>query len=205
MTLTRGPARILGFDPALARQPTVVMLPQAVKHIPKNLIDQGVRLAWVKLRRNPKVSLDPALKSINNLNNILAKMESMKQGAFEALMTNPAGEVAEGSISNIFWIKKGIVWTPALSGGILAGVTRGALIAMCREMGMVVKEGHGKPKQLLQADEVFLTSTTLEILPVSVVTDDQGRSHKIGSGRAGPWSLAYRKLFRTRIAHEAII
>jgi len=204
ITVTRGPAKSLGFDPFLASKPTIVMVAQKPRVLSEDKVQRGVQVAVTKIRRNPRMSLDPANKSINNLNNIMAKVEANRRGAFEALMCNVEGYLAEGTISNVFFMKKGIVYTPALSCGILSGVTRGTIIEISRNIGLKVKEGSFRPHQLLQADEAFLTSTTLEVQPITTVFLTEGKSQKIGSGKAGVWSLMLRRLFKEAVVRDVL-
>jgi len=165
VTVTRGagPAELGKTAPA---RPT--MLAVAVPYSPPSPREyrEGVGVILARTRRNPREALDPAIKSNNLINNMLAKMEAARAGARDAIFLNIAGHLAEGSTSNVFLVDGGVLMTPALSCGILPGVTRAAVIGLARRMGMVVREGRFTPHDLARADEVFLTASTVELLPV---------------------------------------
>jgi branched-chain amino acid aminotransferase len=115
-------------------------------------------------RRNHPLAISPVIKSTNFLNNILAKIESLKSGAYEGIMLNWEGYVAEGTISNIFTIKHGVLYTPDLGTGILEGVTRDLVLHLARKDHIPAKEIRLKPHDLTSADECFITNTTVEVL-----------------------------------------
>ena len=124
-----------------------------------------------KVRRNPKQSTDPAIKSGNYLNNVLAIMEARKQSAAEAIMLNVQGHVTECTTSNVFIVKDGVVRTPGLDEGLLEGVTRGFILEACKGLGLPVEEAQLTESDMLNADEVFLTSTTRDVMPVGYIGD----------------------------------
>jgi branched-chain amino acid aminotransferase len=204
ITLTRGIGP-LGFDPRPARVPTWVMTAVPAWRPPESFYRTGVRVAVARVRRNPPAALDPALKSTNNINNILAKAESIRRGAFEALMLNIQGQVAEGTISNVFFRLGSALHTPSLSCGILEGVTRSVVLRLARRLGLPVREGCYAVPRLLQAREMFITSTVLEVLPVTTVVDEAGRAHRIAEGRVGPWTEALRDAFRRSAGGRAAL
>lgn len=190
ITLSRGPGP-MGFDPRPCKTPTLAVMPGPhPKHDP-SLYEKGIKIVLARTRRNPKVSLDPIMKTTNNLNNILAKREAIRAGAYEAVMLNTADFLAEGTISNIFFIKGDALCTPSLDCGILEGVTRTEVMRAARRRGLRVKEGRFRPAELFRADEAFLTSTTFEVLPVTRV-QDAGRVRLIGGGRVGNWAPTLR-------------
>jgi branched-chain amino acid aminotransferase len=201
ITLTRG-AGPLGFDPRPCKSPTLAMIAAPPPRHPEELYRRGIRLALARVRRNPTVSLSPALKTINNLNNIFGKMEALERNAYEALMLNVRGELAEGTISNVFFISKGALKTPALECGLLAGVTRDAVIRLAERQKLKVTEGHFFPRDLYTAQEAFITSTTMEVMPVTAVVDEKGRVHAIGSGRVGPWAPGLRQEYQRLVSTE---
>jgi branched-chain amino acid aminotransferase len=194
LTLSRGPAP-LGFDPRLARRPTLVMISLAFFGHPAAVYERGMAVGIAEIRRNPRESLDPALKSTNNLNNILAKREALAMKVDEAVMMNTRNELAEGTISNIFFVRRKTVFTPHLTCGILAGVTRETVIRLARRRGWAVREGRFGPGDLLRADEVFLTSTTLGVAPVRLIKW-LGRIHRVGAGTPGPAARALGEDYR---------
>lgn len=196
VTITRGIGE-LGYDPSTCKTPTLVILALPVRSDLPELWRKGVKVAVVSVRRNHRRSLDPAIKHTNCLNGILAKMESLKQSAFEGIFCNLDGNLAEGTISNIFIIKNGAVKTPSLECGILQGVTRSAAIEVARNSGLKALETEIKPGELYGADEAFLTSTTMEVMPVV-----QADRKKIGSGVPGPITLALQQRLRALIESE---
>jgi branched-chain amino acid aminotransferase len=199
LTVSRGPSP-LGFDPRPAGPPTAVIQAVPVPRHDESLYAQGIRLRISTVRRNDKRSLSPAYKTTNNLNNILAKIEANGVRAYEALMLNTDGDLAEGTISNIFFVKNGTVKTPSLDCGLLAGVTRKTVLELCRKNKWPLREGVYSTADLLEADEAFLTSTTLEIIPVTTVIDEKKRAHRINHGFVGPVSRALRAGYRQKAA-----
>jgi branched-chain amino acid aminotransferase len=195
ITIARGPGP-LGLDPTVCLSPTLVMLIHPKRDV-ERYWKTGISIGITKIRRNPPQSLDPQIKSNNSLNTILAKMEGMKMGVFEAVLTNLEGYLTEGTTSNIFFVKKGEIYTPALACGLLAGITREAVLKIAHRNGIRTHEGRYTPKVLRHADEVFLTSTTLEIVPViTVKIVGDRRAHRIGNGRPGPVTQRLHALFR---------
>jgi branched-chain amino acid aminotransferase len=161
-----GPA---GHDPKALTEPTFVIVVRQFTPYPEQYYTEGVRLIVSRTRRNPPEALNPAIKSANFLNNILAKGEASEAGAYDALMLNMAGKVAECTVSNIFFARGGELHTPSLDCGILDGVTRKVAIMLARRMGIEVREGSYEPHEIYSADEVFTTSSTTEVLPVRMV------------------------------------
>jgi branched-chain amino acid aminotransferase len=170
LTVTRGYGPI-GLDPDLCPRPTVVIIAQEMKEYPYTLYKKGITLIVSKTRRNLSEAVPPRIKSLNFLNNILAKIEAKKKGAYEALMLNAYGKLTEGTISNIFFIKDSTLLTPSLHCGILDGITRGLVIEVALQKGVTVREGEFDKEELYSADEVFITNTTLEVMPVSSIDE----------------------------------
>ncbi len=191
--LSRGPGDI-GLDPALCPEPTTVIVAKPFKAYPAELFERGVSLAMVETRRNHPLALNPSIKATNFLNNILAKIESIRAGAYEALMLNWEGYVAEGTISNIFFVSRGVVCTPGLETGILEGVTRGLALDLARRERLEIREGLILPGELLSADECFITNTTVEIMPVTSIDGKH-----IGTGRPGPVTAQLRTAYRNEV------
>ena len=194
ITVSRGEGDI-GLDPALCRRPTVVILALPFKPYPAHLFQEGVHLAIVPVRRNLAAALSPQIKSLNFLNNILAKREAVKAGAFDGLMLNAEGHLTECTASNLFFVQAGRLCTPSVDCGILDGITREVVILLAREQRIPVEAGRYTPESLRQAEECFLTNTTMEIMPVREVD-----GKPIGSGRPGPVTLILRNLFQTSLA-----
>ena len=191
--VSRGTGEI-GLDPALCLAPTMVILVKPFKDYPPELYRDGVAVAVVNTRRNHPLAQDPSIKSTNFLNNILAKIESLKANAYEGIMLNWKGYVAEGTISNIFTVKKDVLHTPHLDTGILEGITRDLVLSLAKRLQVPVKEAMLRPRDLLRADECFITNTTLEIMPVTIV-DGQ----RIGSGRPGPVTMKLLNAYRNEV------
>ncbi len=186
----------LGIDPANCSRPTVAIIVASIKLYPEELYERGVGLITASVRRIPVQSIDPRIKSLNYLNNILAKIEARRAGVLEAVMLNHQGRVAECTADNIFIVKNGALKTPDTLEGALDGVTRGAVLDLAAEAGIPAHETKLAPHDLYNADECFLTGTGAEIVPVVSV---DGR--KIGDGKPGPITrrilAAFREL-RTR-------
>ena len=170
ITVSRGKGPI-GLDPALCPKPAFVIIANPFKDYPPSYYKKGVKAVVVKTRRNFKGALDPQIKSLNFLNNVLAKTEAIACGAYEAVMLNYKGYVAEGTISNIFFVKDKVLCTPSVEAGILDGITRRIIIDIANEMGIKVKEGRFRPDDIYEADEVFISNTTMEVMPVKKFDD----------------------------------
>ena len=168
VTVSRGKGPV-GLDPALCKEPTFVVIAEPFREYPEQLYTNGVKLVIANTRRNPVEAINPKIKSLNFLNNIFAKMEAIERGAYEAIMLNVEGLLAEGAVSNIFFVKKNMLFTPAPEVGVLDGITRELVISIAGKNGVSVSEGRFYPSDLLSASEVFFTNTTSEIMPVSQV------------------------------------
>jgi branched-chain amino acid aminotransferase len=192
--ISRGPGEI-GLNPALCPAPTMIIVTQPFKDYPAEFYENGVAVAVVSTRRNHPLAVSPVIKSTNFLNNILAKIESLKAGAYEGIMLNWEGYVAEGTISNIFTVKRGVLYTPHLDTGILEGVTRDLVLHLAREDRIPAKEIMLRPRDLTGADECFITNTTVEVLPVTRVDDTV-----IGSGKPGPVTTTLREAYKREVA-----
>lgn len=175
-------------------EPTVAMYVKPLEATSPALYEQGAAAAIVSIRRNPVEALNPAMKSSNLLNNALATREAYAKGAFEAILLNTRGEVAEGAGSNVFIVKDGRLLTPPLSCGLLAGITRELVLEIAAAEGIPHEERVLYPADLQSADEMFVTSTLKELAPV--VTLDGA---PVGTGRPGPTTHALLKAYRARI------
>jgi branched-chain amino acid aminotransferase len=194
--VSRGRGEI-GLDPALCQAPTMIIVTQPFKDYPVEFYEKGVAAAVVTTRRNHPLALSPVIKSTNFLNNIMAKIESLKAGAYEGIMLNWEGYVAEGTISNIFTVKQGVLYTPDLGTGILEGVTRDLVLHLARKGRIPAKEARLKPHDLTSADECFITNTSVEVLPVTRVDDAV-----IGGGKPGPVTAALREAYKREVAKD---
>jgi branched-chain amino acid aminotransferase len=171
--------------------PTVVMVVKPYERYPDEVYTRGLPVALVSVRRNHPQALDPAIKSCNLLNNILATREAQALGAVEALLLNDRGEVAEGAGSNLFIVKDGVVITPPLSAGILAGITRDVLLELVPSLKIAILERPVSVAALLGADEAFVTSTLKETAPIRTIN-----GKPVGNGRPGPITLRILAAFR---------
>jgi len=160
---------------------------------PAEVFERGVTVALVPIVRNHPGTVSPLIKSNNLLNNALAMQEAFKRGAFEGLMRNYRGELAEGTQTNLFVVKNGSALTPPLDAGLLAGLTREFLFEVGVDLRIPVREAVLRDDDLFGADEAFLTSTTREIVPVTRVDDK-----RIGAGVPGPITGALLEGYRRK-------
>lgn len=170
LTVSRGSGPI-GLNPDLCPEPTIVIIAQESREHPKTLYKNGVHLIISETRRNIKEAINPQIKSLNFLNNILAKIEAIKSDAYEAIMLNAHGNLTEATISNVFFIKDNILCTPSVECGILDGITRSTVIDIALKQKIKVNEGKFTKEDLYNASEVFITNTSLEVMPVSKVDE----------------------------------
>ena len=180
ITISRGVGDI-GLDPALCASPTVVVMAKPLIPPAPHLYEQGVTVMVASTRRNLPSALPPQIKATNFLNNILAKREAIAAHVFDSLLLNGEGHLTESTVSNLFFIKDGRLNTPALDCGLLDGITRRVVIQLAEALQLPIQEGHFTVEQLYQADECFLTNTSMEIMPVVVVGDK-----RVGNGAPGP-------------------
>lgn len=190
LVVTRG-AGTLGLDPNRTSDPQVIIITDHITLYPDEYYQNGLKIVTVKTRRNHPDALSPRIKSLNYLNNILAKIEGLEAGCVEALMLNHRGEVAECTGDNIFLVKAGNLITPATDAGILEGITRQAVIDLAQEAGMEVQEPTIQLNDVYEADECFLTGSAAEVVPVVQVDERQ-----IGTGAPGPVTCDLMKRFR---------
>ena len=190
LVVTRGVGD-LGLNPKLCRKATVIIIAANITLYPAELYQKGLEVITCATRRVSPSALSPAVKSLNYLNNVMAKIEAMQAGAGEGLMLNDQGYVAECTGDNIFVIKNGAISTPPISAGALRGITRQVVIDIAAEFGMPVSEENMTRYELYIADEIFLTGTAAEVIPV-VKLD----SRAIGDGNPGPLTARFIARFR---------
>lgn len=183
----------LTYDPAATPQPSIVVIVKTHVEPPPEVFERGVKAALVPVVRNHPDSVNPRIKSNNLLNSALAMQEAVRRGAFEGIMRNYRGELAECSTANIFIVKNGVALTPPLDAGLLPGITREFLFEIGIESGIPVREEVLRDDDLFSASEAFLTSTTREIVPIVLVDD-----HTIGTGRPGPVTRELLSAFRSK-------
>ncbi|MBI2265467.1 MAG: branched-chain-amino-acid transaminase [Armatimonadetes bacterium] len=180
LIITRGKGD-LGIDPRKCSKATIIIMADKIQLYPQEYYEKGLKLTFASTRRNISEALNPRIKSLNYLNNIMAKIEAIEAGYQEAIMLNAQGFVCECTTENIFLIRDGILTTPPVWAGALEGVTRNTVIELARKEGIPIREELFTGHDIYIADECFITGTGAEILPVIEVC---GRT--IGEGVPGP-------------------
>jgi branched-chain amino acid aminotransferase len=193
LLVTRG-VGTLGLNPNTCKRPSVIIIAATIQLYPPEYYDRGLEIITVPTVRNLHSALNPAVKSLNYLNNILAKIEANNGGCEEAIMLNAEGFVAECTGDNIFIIKGSQLLTPPLSAGALYGITRGVVLELAREAGIQASEPNLTRYDIFNADECFLTGTGAEIVPVVKV---DGRI--IGNGKPGPNTLELIRAYKALV------
>ena len=196
LVVTRGVGG-LGLNPNLCKEPQLFIIADKIQLYPAEFYTQGLKIVTVGTRRLNAAAMPPMIKSLNYLNNILAKIEAMQAGCLEAIMLNDEGYVAECTGDNVFIVHKGKVITPTGSEGALRGITRDCVVDMAAELGIPLVESRLTRYDLWIADEVFLTGTAAEVVPVISV---DGRV--VGDGRPGPVTGRFLEVFRRRVTTE---
>ncbi|MDX2016253.1 MAG: branched-chain-amino-acid transaminase [Planctomycetota bacterium] len=199
LLVTRG-VGALGLNPFKCPQAGIICIADQIHLYPPELYETGMKVVVAKRPRVPIACLDPRIKSLNYLNNILAKVEAIDAGCLEAIMLNLDGEVSECTGDNIFVIKDGVVYTPPSDAGILEGITRQFVMReLCPQAGIACYEKSMRVEDVLSADEVFLTGSAAEIIAVTQVD-----STVIGAGREGAITKKLRSLFRTIVTSDNV-
>src|SRR5215475_1188403 len=200
LVVTRG-AGTLGLNPSRCKNPSIIIIADKIQLYPPELYQRGMAIVTVPTTRNLHSALNPAIKSLNYLNNILAKIEANNAGCEEAVMLNAEGFVAECTGDNLFIVKEGQLFTPPLSAGALYGITRRVVMDIALENGVQVSEPNLTRYDLFNADECFLTGTGAELVPVVKI---DGRL--IGTGKPGPLTLKLESLYHglTKASGEPI-
>ena len=189
LTVTRGigPA---GLEPPTV-EPTIIIFARPFAGYSAALYRRGMTVIIATMRRPPPAAAVPYAKSLNYLGGILAKQEAARQGADDALLLSAEGHVCEGTTSNLFFVRAGTLYTPSPQTGLLEGITRQVIIKLARRLKIPVHEGLFRPDDLMAADELFLTNTSYEVMPVVRV---QGR--RIGAGGPGPLTRRLHRAFQ---------
>jgi branched-chain amino acid aminotransferase len=193
LVVTRG-AGELGLDPDKTADPQVIIITDFITLYPDEFYENGLEIVTVSTTRNHPAALNPRIKSLNYLNNILAKMEGLQAGCVEALMLNHKGEVAECTGDNIFLVADSVLLTPPIDAGILEGITRNVVIGLARDAGLEVRETPLTKHDVYIADECFLTGSAAEIIPVVKVDN-----RTIGDGKPGGVTRDLTRRFRASI------
>lgn len=200
LVVTRG-VGTLGLNPNRCKRPSLIIIADKIQLYPESFYERGMEIITVPTTRNLHSALNPAIKSLNYLNNILAKIEANNSGCEEAIMLNAEGFVAECTGDNVFIVKEGQLFTPPHSAGALYGITRRTVMEIAAESGYKVSEPNLTRYDLFNADECFLTGTGAEIVPVTKI---DGRT--IGRGRPGPVTRELEEKYHalTKISGEPI-
>jgi branched-chain amino acid aminotransferase len=190
LLVTRGIGN-LGLNPAQCKRPTVIIIASTITLYAREIYQKGLTVVTCATRRTNPGALNPAVKSLNYLNNVMARIEANLAGADEALMLNDAGNVAECTADNVFVVKRGQIFTPPIAAGALRGITRLVVFEIAAELGIKVTETDITRHDVFIADECFLTGTAAEIIPVI-----KADGRLIGNGKPGPISTRMVARFR---------
>lgn len=196
LVATRGPGD-LGLAPWLCAKPSVFCIADRISLYPQEYYDNGLAIVTVPTRRIAPDALPPTVKSLNYLNNILAKIEARQAGALEAIMLNAQGYIAECTADNVFLVQKGELLTPAASQGALKGITRQSIFDLAKEIGVPIREADLTRYDMWCADEGFLTGTGAEVIPVVKLDGRQ-----LGDGKPGPITKKVLAAFRKKVLVE---
>ena len=198
LVVTRGVGH-LGLTPDGCGPPSVIIIADDIQLYPENLYENGLKIISVPTRRINASALPPAIKSLNYLNNILAKIEAKKVGFQEALMLNDKGEIAECTGDNVFVLSKGVLFTPPLDAGSLRGITRGAVMDIASELGIPCREQALTRYDLWTAEECFLTGTAAEVIPCVEVDH-----REVGNGQTGAMTQRFIAKFRENVRQDGV-
>ena len=198
LIVTRGVGK-LGLNPFICKQPQIIIIAHKIILYPKTFYKNGLNVITVPTQRNLVEAVNPRIKSLNYLNNVIAKIEAINAGVPEAIMLNSLGYVAECTGDNIFIIKGGVIKTPPLFMGVLEGITRNEIIKLADRLGFEVKEVVFSRHDVFNADECFLTGTAAEIIPVIKVD-----RRPIGNGKPGKITKRLMAAFRELVRREGV-
>ena len=196
LVITRGVGN-LGLSIKNCCQPQLFIIADKIQLYPKEYYEKGLKIITVPTRRNNSAALPPMIKSLNYLNNILAKIEAQNLGYEEAIMLNDQGYVAECTGDNIFLIRDGVVYTPKIAAGSLKGITRDTVIRIAEELNISIVETDITRYDTWIADEMFLTGTAAEVIPIVEVD-----SRSIGAGRPGAITARFIEVFKSCVSNE---
>lgn len=189
LVITRGRGE-LGLSPFLCPTPSMIIIAASIKLYPEEFYQKGLKIITCATRRPTPGSLMPQVKSLNYLNNVMAKVEAIQANALEAVMLNEQGYVAECTGDNLFLIRNGVLLSPRISDGSLDGITREVIIELAAKLGIEFREVQMTRYDIYTADECFLTGTAAEVIPV--VALDQ---REIGDGKPGPLTQKFLRAF----------
>lgn len=192
LCITRG-VGALGLDPFKCEKPTVFIITDKIALYPPELYENGLEIITAATMRNHPNALNPRLKSLNYLNNILAKIEAIDAGVLEAVMLNHLGYVAECTGDNLFIVCDGRLFTPPIAAGVLEGITSDEIVTIARAFDIEVREENLTRQDLYTADECFLTGTAAEVIPVVQID-----KRTVGTGKPGPVTKRLAEEFHRR-------
>lgn len=198
LVVTRGVGN-LGLSIKNCNQPQIIIIADKIQLYPKEYYEKGLKIITVPTRRNNSAALPPMIKSLNYLNNILAKIEAQNLGYQEAIMLNDQGYVAECTGDNIFMLKDGAIYTPKIASGSLKGITREVVIDIAKELEIELIETEMTRYDTWIADEMFLTGTAAELIPIVEVD-----SRKIGDGEPGKVTAKFLEIFKTKVIKDGV-
>lgn len=198
LVVTRG-VGTLGLNPYLCKTPEVFIIAAAIQLYPPELYETGMKVVTVGTVRNHPEAINPRIKSLNYLNNVMAKIEAINSGVMECIMLNPQGQVAEASGDNIFVVKDGVLFTPPVWCGALDGITRRAVMHLAETADIVVKENVLQRYDLFTADEMFLTGTAAEVIAVTEVD-----RRPIGDGAPGRITVDLQNRFKEFVKENGV-
>jgi branched-chain amino acid aminotransferase len=198
LVVTRGVGN-LGLSIKNCNQPQIIIIADNIQLYPKEYYEKGLKIITVPTRRNNSAALPPMIKSLNYLNNILAKIEAQNLGYQEAIMLNDQGYVAECTGDNIFMLKDGAIYTPKIASGSLKGITREVVIDIAKELEIELIETEMTRYDTWIADEMFLTGTAAELIPIVEVD-----SRKIGNGEPGKVTAKFLEIFKTKVIKDGV-
>lgn len=198
LVVTRGVGN-LGLSIKNCNQPQLIIIADNIQLYPKEYYEKGLKIITVPTRRNNSAALPPMIKSLNYLNNILAKIEAQNLGYQEAIMLNDQGYVAECTGDNIFMLKDGVIYTPKIASGSLKGITREVVIDIAKELEIKLIETEMTRYDTWIADEMFLTGTAAELIPIVEVD-----SRKIGNGEPGKVTAKFLEIFQTKVIKDGV-
>ena len=198
LVVTRGVGN-LGLSIKNCNQPQIIIIADNIQLYPEEYYEKGLKIITVPTRRNNSAALPPMIKSLNYLNNILAKIEAQNLGYQEAIMLNDQGYVAECTGDNIFMLKDGIIYTPKIASGSLKGITREVVIDIAKELEIELIETEMTRYDTWIADEMFLTGTAAELIPIVEVD-----SRKIGNGQPGKVTAKFLEIFKTKVSKDGV-
>ena len=199
LLVTRG-CGTLGLNPKLCEDPALIVIADKIQLYPEEYYSEGLKIITVASRRTNPAALPPMIKSLNYLNNIMAKLEAVNSGYMEAIMLNDQGFVSECTGDNVFIVHKGSIITPPTNAGALRGITRQVAIDIAMEIDIPLKEADLTRYDMWVAEECFLTGTAAEVIPVTEVDN-----RIIGTGRPGPVTAQFIERFRGKVAVEGTL